>query len=534
MRANRASLGCTALLLAALILLPSAPATAGPATVDPGSLPAVGKVDKRFQSYNVEMVEVIGGRFWAPYPKPGQTAVKTDGKKSGGVDLAAGMFRKREPLDLKHEHRLRVLAKALGPAYVRVGGAWANSVYFQDDDAPAVATPPKGYTGVLTRAQWAGVVDFAKATDSRIVTSFGVSEGARDAQGVWNPDQARRLLAYTRSLGGDVYAAELINEPNVGTKVGLPKTYDAATFAKDQAVFRALVKSDAPTLKTVGPASTGEAGFMLFPGMDPGLTTKALMSAEPRAPFDLFAYHFYGTVSKRCSMMSPTAGISPDNALSETWLARADVTFDYYKALRDRFSPGAPIWVTEMAQAACGGDAWATTFLDTFRYVDQMGRLAKRGAAAIFHNTLSASDYALIDDVTLEPRPNYWAAVLWRDLMGETVLDTGPNTSDVHVYAHCLRDRPGGVGLVAINLSRTGSAALRVPKGAQRYTLTADDVQSGVVKLNGQALAMRSGDRLPLLKPAKAAGVLSLAPASITFLAIPKAANPACRTGARS
>jgi hypothetical protein len=519
--------------MAASSLLATTPAGAAATKVDPGSLPAVGKVDKRFQSYNVEMVEVIGGRFWAPYPKPGQATVEADGKKSGGVDLAAGMFRKREPLDLKHEHRLRVLAKALGPAYVRVGGAWANSVYFQDDDALALPAAPKGYTGVLTRAQWAGVVDFAKATDAEIVTSFGVSEGARDAQGVWNPDQARRLLAYTRSLGSHVYAAELINEPNVGSRVGLPKTYDAATFAKDQAVFRALVKSDAPGMKTVGPASTGEAGFMLFPGMDPGLTTEALMSAEPRARFDLFAYHFYGTVSKRCSMMSPTAGISPDNALSEAWLARADVTFDHYKAQRDRFTPGAPIWITEMAQTACGGDAWATTFLDSFRYVDQMGRLAKRGAAAIFHNTLSASDYALVDDVTLEPRPNYWAALLWRELMGETVLDAGPNASELHVYAHCLRDRPGGVGIVAINLSRTNGAALGVPKGARRYTLTADDLQGGAVKLNGKVLAMRSGDRLPPLKSVKAAGELSLPPASITFLAVPKAANPACRAEGR-
>jgi hypothetical protein len=27
----------------------------------------IGTVDERFQSYNVEMVEVIGGRFWKPY-----------------------------------------------------------------------------------------------------------------------------------------------------------------------------------------------------------------------------------------------------------------------------------------------------------------------------------------------------------------------------------------------------------------------------------------------------------------------------------
>jgi hypothetical protein len=36
-------------------------------SVDPSRLPRLGTVDARFQSYNVEMVEVTGGRFWKPY-----------------------------------------------------------------------------------------------------------------------------------------------------------------------------------------------------------------------------------------------------------------------------------------------------------------------------------------------------------------------------------------------------------------------------------------------------------------------------------
>jgi len=38
--------------------------------------------------------------------------------------------------------RLRKLAAALGPAYVRVSGTWANSVFFQDTDAQ-----PEAYIG---------------------------------------------------------------------------------------------------------------------------------------------------------------------------------------------------------------------------------------------------------------------------------------------------------------------------------------------------------------------------------------------------
>jgi hypothetical protein len=43
-------------------------------------------------------------------------------------------------------------------------------------------------------------------------------------------------------------------------------------------------------------------------------------------------------------------------------------------------------------------------------------------------------------DQTLEPKPNYWGALLWRKLMGTTVLESGiPIQSGQHVYAHRLR-----------------------------------------------------------------------------------------------
>ena len=498
-------------------------ASAAEVSVAPHALRAVGRVDPRFQSYNVEMAEVIGGRFWAPYPKPGDAP-----PKSG--DPAAAMFRKRDPIDLAHNTRLRTLATGLGPAYVRVSGGWANSLFFQDSDAPAAEKPPAGYKGLLTRSEWAGVIDFAKATDAKIVTSFSIAAVDRGPDGVWKPDQARALLRYTRSLGGAIYAAELVNEPNVGALVDLPKTYDAAMFARDQAVFRDLVRSDAPDLKTVGPGSTGEAGFKLFPIMNPKLTTEALMSAEPRPRFDIFSYHFYGAVSQRCAAMGPNLDISPDQALSEAWLARTDKALAFYRAYHDRYTPKAPIWITEFAGSACGGDAWSATWLDTFRYVDQMGRMAKQGVQAVFHNTLAASDYALIDDATWTPRPDYWAALLWRRLMGETVLDAGPLTPGLHVYAQCLRGKLGGVAVAAINLDTKAPASIKTPVATEAYVLTADTLQSGVVKLNGQALQMVSDDHLPALNPVPAAaGRINLPPASITFLAFPQAANAVCR-----
>ena len=149
---------------------------------------------------------------------------------------------------------------------------------------------------------------------------------------------------------------------------------------------------------------------------------------------------------------------------SEEWLGRTDATLAFYRKLRDAFAPGKPLWLTETADAACGGNPSARTFLDTFRYLDQLGRLAKHGVEVVAHNTLVASDYGLLDDVTLTPKPNYWGALLWRKLMDTKVLEPGvPIQSGLHLYAHCLRGTPGGVALLAINNDRAAARVLTVP-----------------------------------------------------------------------
>jgi hypothetical protein len=171
------------------------------------------------------------------------------------------------------------------------------------------------------------------------------------------------------------------------------------------------------------------------------------------------------------------------------------------------------------------------TFLDTFRYLDQLGRLARSGVQVVMHNTLAASDYGLLDETTLQPRPNYWGALLWRQLMGTTVLDAGvPLQSGLHVYAHCQRSAPGGVALLVINTNRDTPRALMLPTASVRYTLDAANLLDEHVRLNGHPLALSAADELPdVAGVSAAADTVSFAPATITFLAIAEAGNDACR-----
>ena len=502
----------------------------------PSSMARIGTIDERYQSYNVEMLEVTGGKFWKPYGpeldallgQPAASAPTTGGDTPAGMNPA--LYQHLPPLDLTNV-RLRKLASALGPAYVRVSGTWANSTFFPESDQ-APKSPPAGFNGVLSREQWRGLVNFANAANAGIVTSFATSVGTRDAAGLWTPEQARRLLDYTRSVGGRLAAAEFMNEPTLAAMGGAPGGYDAAAYGRDFRAFRAFAKQAAPDMLILGPGSVGETtgDWGVSYGLSGVLSTRDLLAATGPG-IDAFSYHHYGAASIRCAAMGMQT--TAEAALSEQWLARTDQTLAFYRKLRDEFEPGQPFWNTETADAACGGNPWGGTFLDTFRYLDQLGRLAKQDVRVVAHNTLVASDYGLLDQTTLAPKPNYWGALLWRKLMGTTVLESGlPIRGGLHAYAHCLRGVSGGVAALVINTDKAESQTLAIPTRAERYSLAAatSDLQTKSVRLNGTELALDASDTLPLLEGvAAAAGRMTFAPGTITFLALPEAGNRACR-----
>jgi heparanase len=491
--------------------------------IDPAELRPLGTVDERFQSYNVEMAEVIGADFWKPYGTDTDAILqhqRTSASGSTPVGVDAALFQKRPPVNLV-DSRLRRLAAALGPAYVRVSGTWANTVYFHDSSAPAPASPPSGFAGVLTGEQWTGVVEFAAAVDAKLVTSFSTGRGVRDAQGLWTAAQARRFLAATEAAGGKIAGAEFMNEPTFAAMGGAPDGYDAAAYGRDIAVFDRFLEQAAPETTFLGPGSVGEPGWLTLPGAT--LASEDLLAACGPV-FDAFSYHFYGAISKRGAALAPQAMTTAEAALSEEWLARTEVTEGFYAGLRDRFEPTRPLWVTETADAAAGGNPWASSFLDSFRYIEQLGRLAKRGVQVVIHNTLASSDYGLLDEQTLTPRPNYWAALLWRRLVGTTVLDTGrPPEPNLHLYAHSLRGHREGIALIVANTDRTVTGELIVPTASERYTLSAHELLATSVELNGAQLKLdANGELPPLAGHPTPAGQVSIPPASITFLAVPR------------
>jgi heparanase len=482
------------------------------------TMPLVRTIDERFQSFQIGMSHLTGGDTWRSY----DALPKGQGPDAPG-DVSA-VREPRAPADLTNR-RLRALTAALGPLYVRYSGTTANGVYFQDNDEPQLAKAPYGYKVVLTRAAWKRGLDFAKAVDAKVVTSFTISPGVRDSSHAWTPSMAAPWLAYTRSIGAEIYAAELFNEPNAPEPPHAPKGFTADEYARDFATFQQFMVKAAPDVKLAGP---GEATLGVpIPSID-RVNAEQYLSANPRPKLDILSYHFYGAVAERCLPGDSPAGISADRALSEDWLSRPDAQFQKHKEIRDRLAPGAPIWITETGGAACGGTRWQTTFLDTFRYLDTHARLAKQGVDAMFTHALISGSNGVIDEKTFEPNADYWAAVLWRRLMGTKVLDAGASQPGLRLYAHCLRNTPGGVAVLAINLEKA-VANIGFSGPAELYALTAPALESRAVLINERPMVLSADDTLPAIESKRLKGSrVSLAPTSVNFIALPKAKHSSC------
>lgn len=522
--------------------------------------------DRRVISYDIEMTEVTGGTFWKPFT-PAQVAgtepypqvhlaegVPSELDTSSLLGDTKHLMAWRGPIDLGNG-RLRMLARAIGPSWVRVSGSWATGTYY-DFDGHTGGTAPAPYRAVLTLAQWRGVLDFVRAVGGKLLVSFAVLPGlgneecrALGGTGAWDPAQVRMLLDTAAELGTPVSAVEFCNEPNIsfmGSAGADGGPYVPDGYAQDQDAFFRMMRREYPGVLLVGPCGAMDpvtpelAGLPLVRALgDSFVTSDRLLEACHEAP-DVFSYHIYGGVSERGAAFG--RHWDADEAASDAALDVADEARRYYEPLRDRTCPDAPLWVTESGDANCGGNTWGSTFLDVFRQADELARFAAAAPGGVlFHNTLASSDYGLLDEGDLMPRPNWWLLWLWRRLVGNgaydqdsLVLSRVAGEGQAHVYAFARAGHILGATLVVINNSQVDELCLVLPVASERYTLSSSEapafgfVSTGQLRgrhvlLNGRPLELGSGDELPSLcsfAVRQPRGKVTLQPGTVSFLTL--------------
>jgi heparanase 1 len=428
------------------------------------------------------------------------------------------------------------LARELAPAYLRVGGSEADRTHYDMSGAAGPAdAPPAPFEWTLTRAEWDAVNDFARALDFPVLFTVNAGPGVRDAALAWQPAEARELLAYTRDKGYRVALWELGNEVNGFPIIhGIDFSITGGQLAKDLHAFRGLVNELTPGVAVGAPSSAfWPVAGEFFP------IVQQLLEAGGGADLDVLTWHYYPLQSRRCPVAVRRADL--DLLFDPSTLDEIDRWAGLVEGLRDAHAPQLPIWLGESGNAQCGGEPdLSDAFAGGFWWLDELGKVARRGQKVLVRQTLSGSNYGLLDDATLEPRPDYWTSVLYKRLMGTRVLDARSPDPLLRVYAQCARDaEPGAVAYAVVNLDRERAADLTLPApaggDARVFELTADSLTSKTMKLGGAPLALAADGSLPPLAPRveRASGDGSahvrFAPASYGFVVIAGAAAAACR-----
>jgi len=492
--------------------------------LNPAKLTQLRQIDERLVSYNVEMTEVTGGTFWKAY-----TDAQIDGTEEFPAILdwsnMGNLQQWYDPIDTTNP-RLIKLAKDLGPAWVRVSGTWANKTYY-DFDNKYGGKVPEGFQNVLSKQQWLNLLDFVKAVGAKLLVSIANCPGIHSADEPMPFEQADLLFRTSKEYGVPISAAEFTNEPNLIAVSGLPAGYTAADHARDHDLFGAWLRENYPECLFVGPCTVGDidmfgmgndgAGGGLAAGFD--IVTTEQLLGDYKSPMDVFSYHYYNGVSERGAAMG---GHWPFEAcLTEQYLAVAGSCARQYTARRDRYVPGGQMWVTESGDAGCGGNTWGSTYADVPRTLNELGDFATVTDGIIFHNTLASSDYGYLKHSTFEPRPNYFAVLLWNRLMGRTVYATNePIREGAHVYCHSRADGKDGYCYLIINNSAE-ETTVELPKDATVYALTGNGkLRSRTMLLNGKELTLGENDALPCLCGEAASGSITVESGGCTFITI--------------
>ena len=482
-------------------------------------------VDERLMSYNVEMTEVTGGTFWMAYT-PGQVAGTEPVPPLTSMADLGKLQEWYDPIDTKNV-RLINLAKAFGPVWVRVSGTWANKTYYNFDGKYEPGVVPAGFQNVLQKQQWLNLLDFVKAVGGKLLISFANCQGIHDAETPWSPWQAKQIMDLSKEYGVPVEAVEFTNEPNIMSTSGFPKGYTAAHFRRDQEIANAWVKENYPGCLIVGPSSTDSTILAMGPGdkggsgiadaMPDAVTTEELM-LDYGVPFDVLSYHYYNGISERLESVMPTCHWQASEAHTDEYLAMAGRCARGYTPIRDKYVPGGQMWVTESGDAGGGGNTWGSTYLDVLRTLNELGDFATVTDGIIFHNTLASSDYGFLQHGTFEPRPNYWAVLLWNTLMGTTVYEAG---AEGHVYCHSRRDGKDGYAYLIVNNDLENAMTVELPGEAELYALAGrDGMRSSVMTLNGTDLVAGEKGELPQLTGVKVSGTIEVAPGSCAFVIV--------------
>jgi heparanase 1 len=399
-----------------------------------------------YLSFTLDTSLVLGGRWWGPSKKMSQGVA---------VDTV-------DPLDLDNP-TLVARARALAPATLRIGGTEADRVRYHLKKGPV---PAGTHDYALRKADWKRIHRFVRRARLDLLFTLSAGPADRDEAGAWQPDNARDLIGYTVRKGYPVSGWELGNEVNGFPFIhGLAHRVSARQYSADFERFAALMAELAPEALSAGPSSAvwpliGEPN-PLIPGFSRSQAARHLGA---------LSWHYYPQQSHHGPVATRRVGTKTMlNARNLDGVRRW--TRMVGRAQQLCRNPGVQNWMTETAHALYGGEPGISdTFASTLWWLDELGLVAREGVDKVFRQSLVGARYGLLDQETLDPRPDFWASFLWKKLMGPVVYPSPRPArwpASLRAYLHGDDRTPWSRTLLVVNLhqTRTVPLGLEAPVG---------------------------------------------------------------------
>ncbi|XP_064600893.1 heparanase-like [Liolophura sinensis] len=370
--------------------------------------------------------------------------------------------------------KFRNLAKGLSPAYWRIGGTYADRLFFRNAPLGGVA---------MSEEEFDSINKFCRDVGWEMIFDLNL---LNRKNGVWDSTDAESLLRYAANKGYKLNF-ELGNEPELYFRVN--KKVDPVQLGRDYVKLRHLMNSIPPYDQRllVGPA--------LIASFHPDFVQKFMSTGS--SSIDALTVHHYYTGGPNATEEEFLSAHRMDSLLY-TLNPAADAMAKYSK--RSNL-----VWLAETSSRSGGGaPGLSESFIAGFLWLDKLGLSATKGVDMVARQTLLGGHYGLLT-IQGEPLPDYWLSLLFKRLVGRRVLHvtSSDNNRRIRIYAHCSAN---DLTFFYQNM-QNGEVRLAIPQFSQRsyqlYTLTAGGngaLTSKTVKLNGHELHM-NGDHLPDLRP---------------------------------
>ena len=394
---------------------------AQPSTFQPSTFARVGSVDERFQSYNIEMVEVIGGRFWKPYASKA-AAPRRPKSANQPAGLDPGLFR-TPPAHRPHQppppQTRRRARSCLPPRQRHLGqhhllsGHRRSRARHSAQRLQRRAHPRRmeGRRRILQSRRRPDRNFLRHRMPARAtIPARGLPPRRRSSSTTPNPSAAPSPLRSSSTSPPS---------PSAAASRRLRRSCLRPRFA----VFQPFIRKASPDMIFLGPGcsrrrhdrsrnmqmlSSTEMLDAIGPSLRRLLLPLLRRSLQPCAPC-------MGAAATTTARRRTDRRLAHPHRHSRRLLRRPA------RQLRPR--------QTHLAHRNRPDSLrWRPLGLHLPRQLplpqpDGPSRQTRRPGH--LHNTLAASDYGLLDEKTYVPRPNYWAALLWHNPMGTTVLDPG-------------------------------------------------------------------------------------------------------------